>query len=149
MNSLSGRGQNETWTLPLATNSVKMSSMFSAAAALFARTNISQNYTILTPGATVTNPANSGLPSLPAGPPFKAGLWLVQAAQHKLNGKRVSVWTFEKRSPELERLGGGNQAKEVVLEMLKSEVSLLSKYPYVVLMCISFCLVNRHLHLDD
>ncbi|KIM23753.1 hypothetical protein M408DRAFT_249795 [Serendipita vermifera MAFF 305830] len=104
-----------------------MSSMFSAAAALFARTNISQNYTILTPGATVTNPANSGLPSLPAGPPFKAGLWLVQSAQHKLNGKRVSVWSFEKRSPEMDRLGGGSQAKEVVLEMLKAEASALGR----------------------
>ena len=101
-----------------------MASMFSAAAALFARTNISQNYTILSPGVTVTVPGNMGLPSLPAGPPFRAGLWLIQPAQHKLNGKRVSVWTFEKRSPEMERLGGGGQAREMVLELLKAEVSM-------------------------
>jgi SCY1-like protein 2 len=104
-----------------------MASMFSAAAALFARTNISQNYTILAPGVTVTVPGNMGLPSLPAGPPFKAGLWLVQPAQHKLNGKRVSVWTFEKRGPEMERLGGGSQAKETVLELLKAEVSPVTR----------------------
>jgi SCY1-like protein 2 len=102
-----------------------MSSMFSAAAALFARTNISQNYTILSPGVPVPPPpANSGLPSLPAGPPFKAGLWLIQPAQHKLNGKRVSVWTFEKRSGEMDRLGA--QAKDMVLEILKAEVNFLS-----------------------
>ncbi|PVG01690.1 hypothetical protein CPB86DRAFT_823321 [Serendipita vermifera] len=103
-----------------------MSSMFSAAAALFARTNISQNYTILSPGVPVPPPpANSGLPSLPPGPPFKAGLWHIQPAQHKLNGKRVSVWTFEKRSGEMDRLGV--QAKDMVIEILKAEVSSLGR----------------------
>lgn len=101
----------------------RMSSYLSAAAALFARTNISQHYTILQPGSsTPAPPANSGLPSLPVSPPFKAGLWFVQSAQHKLNGKRVSVWTLEKRGPELERLSA--QAREMALEVSKMEVGL-------------------------
>ncbi|KAG8822798.1 hypothetical protein FRC19_005201, partial [Serendipita sp. 401] len=102
-----------------------MSSMLSAAAAFLNRTNISQNYTILSPGQTVSPPSNSGLPSLPVGPPFQAGLWNIQAAQHKLNGKRVSVWTFEKRSAEMDKLGV--QAKETVLEVLKTEAAALGR----------------------
>lgn len=92
--------------------------MFSAAAALFARTNISQNYTINAPGTSA--PTVPGLPAAPISSPFKAGLWLVQPAQHKVNGKRVSVWSFDKRNPEMERLGA--QSKERVLEVLKAEV---------------------------
>ncbi|KAG8844695.1 hypothetical protein FRC20_003418 [Serendipita sp. 405] len=99
--------------------------MLSAAAAFLNRTNISQNYTILSPGQTVSPPSNSGLPSLPVGPPFQAGLWNIQAAQHKLNGKRVSVWTFEKRSAEMDKLGV--QAKETVLEVLKTEAAALGR----------------------
>ncbi|CCA68430.1 related to bovine rhodopsin kinase and to YGR052w [Serendipita indica DSM 11827] len=102
-----------------------MASMFSAAASFLNRTNISQSYTILTPGQNAAPPSNSGLPSLPVGPPFQAGLWNIQPAQHKINGKRVSVWTFEKRSPEMDRLG--QQARDMVLEALKAEASALRR----------------------
>lgn len=114
----------------------KMASMLSAAAALFARTNISQNYTILSPGVKVDVPGNAGLPSLPAGPPFRAGLWLVQPAQHRLNGKRVSVWTFEKRGPETDRVGA--QAKEMVLEALKAEVRFAKRRVLSLFLLMAF-----------
>lgn len=92
--------------------------MFAAASALFARTNISQNY-VINP-STSTPSTVPGLPAAPTTSPFKAGLWSVQPAQHKLNNKRVSVWSLDKRSPEMERLGA--VAKERVIELLKAEV---------------------------
>ena len=112
--------------------------MFSAAASFLNRTNISQSYTILTPGQNAAPPSNSGLPSLPVGPPFQAGPWNIQAAQHKTNGKRVSVWTFEKRSAEMDRLG--QQARDTVLEALKAEVSFLAAVSTGCGKANSFCL---------
>lgn len=57
----------------------------------------------------------------PPAPPFKIGLWRVQSASHKVTGKRVSVWSFDKRGQDVDKLGP--QAKERVTEVLKSEVS--------------------------
>lgn len=66
--------------------------------------------------------AGSGALPLPQlTPTFHVGLWRVQPATHKVTGKRVSVWTFEKR--ELERVGGSG--KERVIEALKNEVRVL------------------------
>ena len=100
--------------------------MFAAATSLFARTNLSQNYVTYAPGqASSPIPSGSGpgsvLPIAPPAPPFKIGLWRVQSASHKLTGKRVSVWSFDKRGQEVDKLGP--QAKERVTEVLKSEVS--------------------------
>src|SRR5258706_992341 len=101
--------------------------MFAAATSLFTRTNVSQNYVICTPGQAPSPPipSSSGvgsvLPVAPPAPPFKIGLWRVQSASHKLTGKRVSVWSFDKRGPDVEKLGP--QSKERVVEGLKSEVS--------------------------
>lgn len=50
------------------------------------------------------------------------GLWRVQSASHKVTNKRVSVWTFDKRGPDMERMGP--LAKERALEVLKAEVGL-------------------------
>lgn len=104
----------------------RRTSMFQAAAALFTRTNVSQNYSILAPGTDV--PSVNGLPAAPVLPPFKAGPWFIQPAQHKLNGKRVSVWSFEKRSAEMDKLGA--QSRERVIEVLKAEVNKIHETVY-------------------
>jgi len=64
--------------------------------------------------------ATGSLPTTPPPPTFHVGLWRVQSATHKVTHKRVSVWTFDRRS-EGERLGVS--AKERVLEVLKAEVN--------------------------
>ncbi len=69
-----------------------------------------------TPGSTST----SLTAQAPATPPFHVGLWKVQSAWHKVTNKRVSVWTFDKRGPEVDRLAP--PAKERVVEVLKAEV---------------------------
>jgi SCY1-like protein 2 len=45
----------------------------------------------------------------------------VQSAYHKATNKRVSVWSFDKRGSDIERLGV--VARETTLEVLKAEVS--------------------------
>lgn len=91
--------------------------MLAAATSLFARTNISQSYIISPPNTT---PSSSALPVATSTPPFNVGPWKVQFAVHKTTSKRVSVWSFDKRSPELERCGPS--ARERVSEVLKAEV---------------------------
>ena len=72
-----------------------------------------------TPGSTST----SLTAQAPATPPFHVGLWKVQSAWHKVTNKRVSVWTFDKRGPEVDRLAP--PAKERVVEVLKAEVQVV------------------------
>ncbi|KAI0637126.1 kinase-like protein [Trametes polyzona] len=106
--------------------------MFAAASSFFARTNISQSYNI---GPSATNsrtstpaPAgssNASLPSAALPSPFNVGPWRVQSATHKVTGKRVSVWSADKRSPDMERMGPAS--KERTLEVLKAEASALSR----------------------
>ena len=62
----------------------------------------------------------STLPAAAAHPPFNIGPWRVQPATHKVTGKRVSVWSADKKSPEMERMGPASRDK--TLEMLKAEV---------------------------
>ncbi|KAF9070376.1 kinase-like domain-containing protein [Rhodocollybia butyracea] len=110
----------------------------SAASSFFARTNISQTYNV---GTTTNTSSNTGSRSSTPGPqspspssPFSAsftptifiGLWKVQGATHKVNNKKVSVWSFDKRGPDMERLGP--LAKERTLEVLKAEASALSRF---------------------
>ena len=109
--------------------------MFAAASSFFARTNISQSYNIGPPsggltgvsGLTGSRPATPGSTSTSlaapaaATPPFFVGLWKIQSAWHKVTNKRVSVWTFDKRGSELERLNLA--ARERAIEVLKAEVS--------------------------
>lgn len=104
--------------------------MFAAASSFFARTNISQSYNIgssvpqgigslsrpATPGGNTT----SLTAPAPATPTFFIGLWKVQSAWHKVTNKRVSVWIFDKRGPDVERLSP--QAKERAIEVMKAEV---------------------------
>lgn len=98
----------------------------SAATAFFKTSAISQNYILTQPASGIGSSSSSGRTSSPAPPasnhaPFTAGLWRVQEAIHKTNGKRVSVWTFDtKRNSALERLAP--QARERVIEVLKAEV---------------------------
>lgn len=104
--------------------------MFAAANSFFGRTNISQSYTIgsasnnsrtATPTPSGSSPAS--LPAVAPAPPFNVGPWRVQSASHKVSGKRVSVWSADKRSQEMERMGPAS--KERTLEVLKAEVFLL------------------------
>lgn len=108
-----------------------MAHMLAAANSFFGRTAISQSYNIgstsqansrpVTPGQSSGSGGNSGIAPIPFTPSFYIGLWKVQAAAHKVNGKRVSVWSFDKRGPDMERLGPA--AKDRTLEVLKYEVS--------------------------
>jgi SCY1-like protein 2 len=60
----------------------------------------------------------------------------VQSATHKVTGKRVSVWTFDKRSAEIDRLSP--MAKEKSMDVLKAEVDgMLSGAPTMMLMTVT------------
>jgi len=105
--------------------------MFAAASSFFARSNIFQNYNVggfsSIVGSRSGTPAqgsssNPGaLPAPASAPTFFVGPWKVQSASHKTTNKRVSIWTFDKKSSELEKMGPAG--KERTLEVLKSEVS--------------------------
>ncbi|PPQ66892.1 hypothetical protein CVT26_009832 [Gymnopilus dilepis] len=105
--------------------------MFAAATSFFARTNISQSYNIGSSSSTAfgsrpSTPSTSSLgPPPPSTPAFFVGLWKVQSAWHKVTSKHVSVWTFDKRGPDVERLGP--QAKERAIEVMKAEASALGR----------------------
>ncbi|THV08015.1 other/SCY1 protein kinase [Dendrothele bispora CBS 962.96] len=110
--------------------------MFAVASSFFARTAISQSYNI---GGSSSNSGSRSSTPAPAQSPgtsntaFSAsykptvtiGLWKVQSASHKVTNKRVSVWSFDKRSQELERVGP--VARDRVLEVLKAEASALGR----------------------
>ena len=100
--------------------------MFAAASSFFSRSNILQNYNLGAPGTAPRSPTPSGSGSLPAAahvPPFQVGLWKVQSGAHKTTGKRVSVWTCDKRAGEMDRLTAG--ARENVFDVLKAEVRVI------------------------
>ncbi|KAF7295265.1 Kinase-like protein [Mycena indigotica] len=103
--------------------------MFAAATSFFARSNISASYNLSsssTPGSRSSTPGPSNSSSSPTySPPLNIGLWRVQSATHKVTNKRVSVWSFDKRSPEMERLRP--LAKDRTLEVLKAEASSLTR----------------------
>lgn len=96
--------------------------MFAAASSFFSRSNILQNYNVGTaPRSPTPSSSTAGaLPTTAHVPPFQVGLWRVQSAQHKTTGKRVSVWTCDKRAGELDRLTPA--ARDNVMEVLKAEV---------------------------
>ncbi|KDR81413.1 hypothetical protein GALMADRAFT_239295 [Galerina marginata CBS 339.88] len=112
--------------------------MLAAATSFFARTNINQSYNIgspsqgplglgsrpATPGGTTSSATALSAPAA-ATPTFHIGLWKVQSAWHKVTNKRVSVWTFDKRGPDMERLGP--QAKDRAIEVMKAEASALGR----------------------
>ncbi|KAF8919611.1 kinase-like domain-containing protein [Mucidula mucida] len=104
--------------------------MFAAASSFFARTAISQSYNIGEPSAagsrsSTPGPSSSSATSSPVTVALHIGLWKVQAAYHKVTSKRVAVWSFDKRGPDMERLGV--PAKERTLEVLKGEASALGR----------------------
>lgn len=104
--------------------------MLAAATSFFSRSNISQNYAIgggsfssRTPTPTPGPGAAASSSTLPVPahvPPFQVGMWRVQSVTHKVTGKRVSVWTFDKRSAEIDRLSP--MAKDKTMDVLKAEV---------------------------
>ncbi|GJJ12295.1 hypothetical protein Clacol_006536 [Clathrus columnatus] len=111
-----------------------MESMFAAATSLFNRTNIHQSYIIgsLIPtssssssSSSISVPASSSLPITEPTPVFNVGPWKIQPGVHKTTNKRVSVWSFDKRSSELERSGAHN--KEQIIEVLKAEATALGR----------------------
>jgi SCY1-like protein 2 len=92
--------------------------MLQAATAFFKTSQIYQNYAITTVSG---QPSANGVPGASPVAPFSVGLWRIQEAVHKTNGKKVSIWSFDKRSGEMERLNQPS-AKERVFEVLKAEV---------------------------
>ena len=111
--------------------------MFAAASSFFARSNISQNYNVGAPSSIIGSrsstpapgPSNPGaLPAPSNTPTFFVGPWKVQSGSHKTTNKCVSVWTFDKKSSELEKMGP--TAKDRTLEVLKSEVRTTSLYRF-------------------
>lgn len=102
--------------------------MFAAATSFFSRSNISQNYAIggaSTASRTATPVSGAGatssaLPTPANVPPFQVGPWRVQSATHRITGKRVSVWTFDKKSAEVDRLSP--MARDKSMDVLKAEV---------------------------
>ncbi|KAH9930992.1 uncharacterized protein B0H18DRAFT_1116681 [Fomitopsis serialis] len=103
--------------------------MLAAATSFFARTNISQSYNIGGPSLTgsrsstpgPSGPSTSAIPTATAhAPPFNVGPWRVQSATHKTTAKRVSVWSADKRSQEMDRMGPAS--RERTIEVLKTEV---------------------------
>lgn len=125
-----------------------MAHMLAAASSFFGRTNISQSYNIgnpsqssrpATPGHSNGSTAGSGssgsgggtgIAPIPFTPSFYIGLWKVQPAAHKTTGKRVSVWSFDKRGPEMERAGPAS--KERIVEVLKNEVRHLMNLLWIL-----------------
>ncbi|KAF9456136.1 kinase-like domain-containing protein [Collybia nuda] len=104
--------------------------MLAAATSFFARTAISQSYNIGggSAGSRPSTPGQAGTSVVappPFSPPLNVGLWRVQPAYHKVTNKRVSVWSFDKRASDIERLGPA--ARERTLEVLKAEASALGR----------------------
>jgi hypothetical protein len=106
---------------------VIMAHLLAAASSFLGRTNISQSYNIGNPSQSSrpSTPGTSagggtGIAPTPFTPAFHVGLWKVQPAMHKTTGKRVSVWSFDKRGPEMERMG--QAGKDRALEVMKNEV---------------------------
>ncbi|KAJ4488353.1 other/SCY1 protein kinase [Lentinula aciculospora] len=111
----------------------------SAATSFFARTNISQSYNIGSAPGSLSNTGSRSSTPAPQSPgpstsTFSAsftptifiGLWKVQGATHKVTNKKVSVWSFDKRGSEIERLRP--LARDRTLEVLKAEASALSRF---------------------
>ena len=104
--------------------------MFAAASSFFARSAIFQNYNVGASSSIVgsrsgtpapgTSSNSGGLPAPANAPAFFVGPWKVQSGSHKTTNKRVSVWTFDKKSPELEKMGP--VGKDKTFEVLKAEV---------------------------
>jgi SCY1-like protein 2 len=120
--------------------------MFAAATSFFSRSNISQNYSFggtsnasrtATPAPVSGAGTSSSTLPVPAHvPTFQVGLWRVQSATHKVTGKRVSVWTFDKKSAEIDRLS--SMAKEKSMDILKAEVrEILSGAPITMPMTVT------------
>ena len=98
--------------------------MLAAATSFFNRTAITQSYNIGTPShaSRPSTPGTNGISvPAPSTPSFSIGLWKIQSGSHKVTNKRVSVWAFDKRGPEVERLS--SQVKERTIEVMKAEVS--------------------------
>jgi SCY1-like protein 2 len=102
----------------------------SAASAFFKVSAISQNYILSNANTTSIASGPSSRSASPAPPqtksaPFSVGLWRVQEAVHKTNGKHVSVWSFDKKNSALDKLVAA--AKERVMQVLKTEVCNISE----------------------
>jgi len=132
--------------------------MLAAATSFFARTNISQSYHIgqpPSPGASSSRPTTPGVASssvttgsgsggngvlaITFTPTFAVGLWKIQSAYHRVTNKRVSVWSFDKRGADIERLGVA--VRDSALRVLKAEVSgcrLSKRLTFTVLVGLCF-----------
>lgn len=109
-------------------------SLFSSAQSLLGGSKLAASYTIASStnaSASSSGGANASASSSVSGSTASEiiGLWTVQRATHKSNGKVVSIWTFDKAGLGMQASGGRYKGKaklEPTLEVLKKEVSIAS-----------------------
>ncbi|KZT43957.1 kinase-like protein [Sistotremastrum suecicum HHB10207 ss-3] len=105
--------------------------MLAAASSFLNRSAIGQSYTFVSQSGSQTPPAGSSK-SVATVPTFHVGLWRVQHAVHKTTGRHVSVWSFDKRSQDVDKLRPAT--RERVMEVLKTEATALSRlrHPFIL-----------------
>ena len=103
-------------------------SLFSSAQSLLGGSKLAATYTIASStNATASSSGGTNVSGSTASEII--GLWTVQRATHKSNGKVVSIWTFDKAGLGMQASGGRYKGKaklEPTLEVLKKEVSIAS-----------------------
>jgi SCY1-like protein 2 len=115
--------------------------MLAAASSFFGRSAISQSYNIgsASSGSRTSTPsvASSSTSSPPVAftPSVNVGPWKVQSAYHKVTNKRASVWSLDKKHPEIDRLSA--VAKEGALDVLKTEVTFSDRHRCNYLLALS------------
>lgn len=114
-------------------------SMLQAASAWFSSSQISQNYAISSQQSNGfgSSSASTSTNAIPPVKPFTIGPWKVQEAHHKLTQKKASVWSCDKKSTEMERLGPAG--KDMVLDVLKTEVSTVPAARTIRSCCTGVC----------
>lgn len=117
--------------------------LFSTAQSLFGGSKLAGSYNI------ASNPGHASGSGSGTADGEIIGLWTVQRATHKTNGKTVSIWTLDKNALGTQGTTGGSRYKgkiklDPTLEVLKKEVGACS-----VLSFCTACLDTPSVHSID